>query len=100
MPDKVNPDNFLPATRSIAFTKSIWKKVGGFDEKYSHNEDYVFANKLKESNAKIVFAKDAVVHWLPRNSFKQAFVMFFRFALGDAESNLWRSKVLLLYLFF
>ena len=97
MPDKVNPDNFLPATRSIAFTKSIWKKVGGFDEKYSHNEDYVFANKLKESNAKIVFAKDAVVHWLPRNSFKQAFVMFFRFALGDAESNLWRSKVLLLF---
>ncbi|MBI3887880.1 glycosyltransferase, partial [Candidatus Microgenomates bacterium] len=97
MPDKVNPDNFLPATRSIAFTKSIWRKVDGFDENYSHNEDYVFANKLKESNAKIIFAKEAVVHWLPRTTFKQAFVMFFRFALGDAESNLWRSKVLLLF---
>ena len=30
MPDKVEPDNFLPATRSIAFKKSIWKKSRRF----------------------------------------------------------------------
>lgn len=96
MPDKVNPDTFLPATRSIAFTKRIWSSVGGFDEHYSHNEDYVFANKLKEKNATIVFAKDAIVYWLPRKTFKEAFVMFFRFALGDAEAKLWRTNVLLL----
>ena len=39
MPDRVHPKNFLPATRSIAFRKSIWEKVGGFPEKFSHNED-------------------------------------------------------------
>lgn len=94
MPDKINPENFLPATRSMAFKKSIWKKVGRFDEKYSHNEDYVFAKKLKKIKAKIIFAKDAVVYWLPRNSFKQAFTMFYRFAFGDAEANILRYKVL------
>ncbi len=97
MPDKVDPDNFLPATRSVAFTKKMWKKVGGFDERFSHNEDYVFANKLKEMKAKIVFAKDAIVYWLPRNTFKEAFVMFFRFAFGDAESGMWRTNVQLLF---
>ena len=97
MPDKVDPENFLPATRSVAFTKAIWKKVGGFDEKFSHNEDYVFANKLKDAGAKIVFAKDAIVNWIPRSTFKEAFVMFFRFALGDAESGMLRDKVLLLF---
>ena len=97
MPDKVNPDTFLPATRSVAFTKAIWKKARGFDERYSHNEDYVFANRLKEMGAKIVFAKDAVVHWIPRDSFKEAFVMFSRFAFGDAEAGIWRPKVLLLF---
>src|SRR6185369_5555773 len=97
MPDKVNPDDFLPATRSVAFTKSVWKKVGGFDEKLSHNEDYVFANRLKDNGAKIVFAKDAIVYWLPRNTFKEAFIMMFRFAFGDAESQMSRDKVILVF---
>ena len=98
MPDKVDPMKFLPATRSIAFKKSVWKRVGGFDEKFSHNEDYVFAKRLKNIDAKIVFAKNAVVNWIPRNSYKDAFVMFFRFALGDAESKTLRPKVIFLFM--
>lgn len=45
MEDRVDPKNFLPATRSIAFRKAVWEKIGGFPEEYSHNEDYVFAQK-------------------------------------------------------
>lgn len=97
MPDKVNSQNFLPASRSMAFRKTIWKKVGGFSEGYSHNEDYVFAQKLKKEGVKIVFKKDAVVYWRSRENIKEAFIMFFRFALGDSESGIWRSKVLLLF---
>lgn len=97
MPDKVDPNNFLPATRSMAFTKKIWEKVGGFDEKYSHNEDYVFANKLKKAGVRIVFEKDAIVNWIPRNSYKEAFLMFFRFALGDAEARIFRPKVIIIF---
>jgi len=98
MPDQVNPKNFLPATRSIAFKKSIWKKAGGFPEEYNHNEDYVFAKRLEKIKTKIIFAKEAIVYWLPRNNFKDAYIMFFRFAFGDAEAGLWRSKVFLIYL--
>lgn len=98
MKDKISEDDFLPATRSMAFKKSIWKKTGGFDEKLSHNEDYAFANKLREINAKIVFAKDAIVNWIPRKSLKQAFTMFFRFALGDAQARLFREKVTYIFL--
>src|SRR5260221_1514766 len=97
MPDNVDPENFLPATRSIAFTKSIWKKAGRLDEKLSHNEDYAFAQKLKKIGAKIVFAKDAIAYWLPRKNFTQAFIMFFRFALGDTEAGIFRSNVLLIF---
>lgn len=97
MEDKLNPDDFLPATRSIAFTRIIWEKAGGFEERFSHNEDYVFARKLKEIGAKIVFAKKAIVYWLPRNTYKSAYIMMWRFALGDAEANIWRTKVLLLF---
>lgn len=97
MPDKVNPNDFLPATRSVAFTKSIWEKVGGFDESLSHNEDYIFARALKEKGANIVFNKDAVVYWMPRNNIKQTFIMLWRFAFGDSEAGIFRTNVLLLF---
>lgn len=97
MPDKVNPDTFLPSTRSIAFTKKIWEKSGGFDEYLSHNEDYAFSRTLKEKGAHIVFAKNAIVSWIPRNTFREAYIMFFRFAYGDIEAHILRSKVILLF---
>lgn len=98
MPDQTNPDTFLPATRSAAFKKSVWEEIGEFDESLSHNEDYAFARKLKKSGKKIVFAKDAIVYWIPRSSLKQTYIMFLRFAYGDAEAKLFRPKVLLLFI--
>jgi glycosyltransferase involved in cell wall biosynthesis len=97
MPDKVDPNNFLPATRSVAFKKSVWKKVGGFNEAFSHNEDYVFARSLKNVGAQIIFAKNAVVYWLPRNNLKTTFIMMWRFARGDAEARIFRPKVLVVF---
>ncbi len=98
MPDKINADNFLPATRSMAFRKFVWENAGRFNERYSHNEDYVFAKRLKKINASIVFVKNAIVYWLPRTNIKDAFTMFYRFAKGDAESRILRPKVKFIFL--
>ena len=97
MPDRVNEFSFLPATRSIAFKKSIWKKAGGFSEEFSNNEDYVFAKKLKKIKANIVFEKSALVYWKPRSNAVDAFAMFYRFAKGDSQSRIFRPKVLMLF---
>jgi len=98
MPDKVNVDNFLPASRSVAFRKYAWKKAGGFPEEFNNNEDYVFAKKLRQMNINIVFEKKAIVHWMPRKNVKDAFIMFYRFAKGDSESRIFRPKVFLIFL--
>lgn len=97
MPDRINPNTFLPASRSMGFRKKIWAELGGFPEKYSHNEDYVFAQMLKKHKKKIVFKKEAIAYWIPRDNLKDAFIMFYRFALGDAESGIIRPKVFLLF---
>jgi glycosyltransferase involved in cell wall biosynthesis len=97
MQDKVDPKTFLPASRSMAFRKKAWTAVGGFPVEYSHNEDFVFANNLRKKGVKIGFAPDAIVFWLPRQTFKEAYTMFRRFAYGDAESGIWRPKVGLLF---
>lgn len=97
MPDKVDKNNFLPATRSIAFKKSVWQKIGGFPEEFSNNEDYVFAKKLKKINTNIVFEQRAIVCWTPIDNIKDALIMFYRFAKGDAESHIFRRKIILLF---
>src|SRR5258708_13558260 len=63
MPDKVNPLTFLPSSRSMAFRKLIWKKVGGFPKDYSSNEHYFFSKKLKKNNARISFKRNSIVFW-------------------------------------
>jgi len=97
MEDKIK-EEFLPATRSMAFRKEVWEGVGGFDENLGNNEDYAFANKIKKLGFKIKFVQDAVVNWIPRKNIKQAFIMFFRFALGDIEANILRPKVIFIFL--
>lgn len=97
MPDKIDKKKFLPATRSMAFKKSVWKKAGGFPERFSNNEDYIFAKKLKKIDALIVFEKKAIVYWSPENNIMDAFIMFYRFAKGDSESRIFRPKVVLIF---
>lgn len=98
MPDKVDIENFLPASRSMAFRKSVWEKVGGFDENLTHNEDYDFAKKLKKNKLKIVFQKNALVSWMPRKNILEAFRMFYRFAFGDIEAGIIRPKVIFIFI--
>ena len=45
----------------------------------------------------MVFARNAIVYWIPRSNLKTAAIMFFRFALGDAEAELSRPKVMLIF---
>jgi cellulose synthase/poly-beta-1,6-N-acetylglucosamine synthase-like glycosyltransferase len=97
MPDQIDAENFLPATRSMLLTKKIWQDAGGFDENLSDNEDFEFARRLRRVGAKIVFARQAVVDWLPRTSLGQFWQMIYRFARGDIFAGIIRPKVILIF---
>lgn len=93
MPNKIKPDAFLPASRSMALRKSVWKDSGGFPKQFPLNEDYVFSRRIKELGYKIVFVKDAIVKWEPRRSLGEAFLMFLKFSLGDAHAGTIRKTL-------
>jgi glycosyltransferase involved in cell wall biosynthesis len=97
MPDKVNPNHFLPATRSMLLTKSVWEKLGGFNPCLSDNEDYAFAHKIIDAQIPIYFAQNAQVIWKPRQSIGQFFWMIFRFARGDVAAGILRPKVVAIF---
>ncbi|MCA9368934.1 MAG: glycosyltransferase [Pseudomonadales bacterium] len=98
MPDKVDPLNFLPATRSMLITKAAFKKVGFFNPKLDVSEDYEFAHRLKTAHVSIVFAREATVIWLPRSTPSGFFKMVKSMALGDATAGIIRPKVYLIFI--
>jgi len=78
-------EKFLPSSRSIAFQKSAWKKVGGYPKKLNYCEDLVFAQKLKKKGLKFQLAPQAIVYWPQRKNFQQAFKQFYHYAFGDGQ---------------
>lgn len=103
MPNKVNTDNFLPATRSMLIAKEVWSQLGGFNESLSDNEDYAFARQIQSQKIKISLTTKAIVNWIPRTNLRSFAWMIFRFARGDVQAKIIRPKVVLIfirYLFF
>jgi glycosyltransferase involved in cell wall biosynthesis len=84
---EVDLRRFLPSTRSIAFRRSAWERVHGFDEALSHNEDTPFALALKQAGTAFVFEPGARVRWRPRGDLRSFYAQHRRFGFGDGESR-------------
>ncbi|MBI3070132.1 MAG: glycosyltransferase [Candidatus Levybacteria bacterium] len=98
MPDRLDPKNFLPSSRSIAFKKIAWQKVGGYPENLDTCEDLVFAKKLKKAGFKFKIRKDAIVYWRQRKNLKEAALQFYRYAEGDGKALYIRPQTPFLFL--
>lgn len=87
-------DNFMPSARSMAITRSAWKKVKGFPESLNDTaEDTVFDLLLINAGYKIVVIKDAIVSWpMPKNIIEFTNKIY-KYAKGDAVSKIWWHPV-------
>lgn len=82
--------SFLPSTRSIAFKKEIWEKVGGFPENLDKAaEDTMFNYKLIKHNAKFARVKNAIVEWGMPQTLKEYFLKILTYAKSDVKTNIW-----------
>jgi cellulose synthase/poly-beta-1,6-N-acetylglucosamine synthase-like glycosyltransferase len=85
-PEKINTPSRM-SSRSLAFRKKCWKAVGGYPEKYDIGEDTLFNLKLMEKGFKFAFAKNAVVYWEMRKTWKALFKQFYRYGIWDRISG-------------
>lgn len=90
--DEIDPDTFLPSSRSIAFRKSAWAAVGGYPEWLDYCEDLIFDLRLKAISAPQVFEKAAVVYFRPRQTLSSFFKQYYLYARGDGKADLWRKR--------
>ncbi|MFA5383556.1 MAG: glycosyltransferase [Eubacteriales bacterium] len=97
--DNINLLNWSPSSRSIAFKKEAWHKVGGYPEHLTGaGEDTLFNISLRKAGYKFKFALKALVHWKPRSNIKSFFTQYFNYSRGDGQAliywNLYLRKIL------
>jgi len=94
--DEIDPDAFLPSSRSVAFTKNAWQKAGGYPEWLDYCEDLIFDFRINEQNPEartaFVWAPDALVHFRPRENLRSFWTQYYRYARGDGKADLWRKR--------
>jgi len=85
--DPVDPDEFNPSCRSMAYTKELWERVGGFPE-FIKVDDTLFNFKLRRMQLNRRFVPDAIVHWRPRSTLASIYRQFRHYASWRGHTQL------------
>jgi len=78
--------------RSMAFTKALWKRIGGFPEDVFLGEDTLFdfaARRLTQPD----FVRNAKAFYRPGNSFATACRQMARYAFSDGQARVRGSRL-------
>jgi len=94
----VDPQRFLPSSRSVAFRREAWQVVGGYPEWLDFCEDLVFDFALLKAGCKFHFAPEAVAYFRPRGSLRAFGRQYYQYARGDGKADLWRKRHAIRYL--
>ena len=86
--DPVSPQQFNPSARSMAFTKRLWERAGGWPDWIFYSEDTLFDHKIRRMDVGWQFAGDAIVHWRPRRSLGSVARQFYRYGTGRGHTQI------------
>ena len=82
---------YYPSSRSIAFRKPAWTAVKGYPEWLYAAEDTLFNIQLRRLGFRFHFARDAIVSWRPRPTWKGLLRQHFNYARGNGRIGLGRA---------
>lgn len=97
LPEEIDPQAFLPSSRSVAYTRTAWEAAGGYPEWLDYSEDVVFDLRLRQAVGGFAWAPEALAYFRPRGSLSAYVRQYFRYARGDGRALLWTGRHLLRY---
>ena len=86
--EPVDPARFNASGRSMAYTKEMWRRVGGWPEWIGYSEDTLFSQHLRDRGIRCIFAGNAVVHWRPRSSIAALARQFYNYGTGRGHTQI------------
>lgn len=90
--------DWLPSSRSVAFRKEVWQKVGGYPEWIPLCEDVVFDLKVKKLGILTDYVRESLVFWRPRTSLIKYFKQLFGYTRSDGHGKLWFFRQMVRYI--
>lgn len=94
---EIDPERFLPSSRSVAFRRRAWETGGGYPEWLDYCEDLVFDLALRDAGLRFAWAPGAIVHFRPRATLRAFSRQYYRYARGDGKADLWLFRHLARY---
>ena len=89
---EIDPDSFLPSSRSIAFRKSAALRIGGYPEWLDYCEDLIFDLRLRMAGERFAFEPNALAFFRPRANLRGFWRQYYLYARGDGKADLWRKR--------
>ena len=78
---------FVPGNRSMAYTKKVWRELGGLPEDLTqYADDSVFGRQILQAGYKMAFAPKAMVYWFRPNRLRDFWKEQFKYGKGDGEA--------------
>ena len=78
-----------PSNRSVAYTKKLWRELGGLPEDLTRcADDSVFGRQILQSGCRMAFAPLAMVYWQRHRSLKQFWREQYAYGRGDGEAGI------------
>ena len=89
-----NKSNFVDTVYLGCFKKSVFDRIGLFDEKSSViSEDSDINHRIRKAGGKVYFNKDIIAYYYPRNSLKDLWDLYFRYGGSKAGVLLKRKSL-------
>jgi len=87
--DQIDPQKFIPSSRSIAFKKTAWEAIGGYPEWLTNTgEDTLFAMELRNVTKLWAFVPEAVVEWNAPDTMTDYWKKQYYWSFGDGEAGI------------
>lgn len=90
--EDIQPETFLPSSRSVAFTRRAYEAAGSYPEWIDYCEDLIFDLRLRQAVGPFAWAPRAIAHFRPRSTAKAFAKQYYRYARGDGKADLWRKR--------
>ncbi len=100
LPDavEIDPERFLPSSRSLAFRRSWYQAGIQYPEWLDYCEDLIFDLRLRRAGARFCFRPSAFVWFRPRRTLGEYFHQYYRYARGDGKAGLFARRHVVRYL--
>lgn len=89
---QVNPERFMPSSRSIAFRREAFERAGRYPEWLDVGEDMFLNHRFRELYLAMDFAPEAVAFWRIRPGIMDTWHQYFRYAQGDALAGMYPER--------